>query len=529
MLKYSKKRVIDLFGVACLFTMLLAGCAVGAVGAECVGTTAAVGSAAYQGCVDDNVRIFKGIKYATAERWRAPEPYTPSGSVPARNYGWVCVQKTYNAAYMNEDCLSLNIWAPSDKKNRPVMVFIHGGAFLTGTGADPTLDGTNLVRDHNIVVVTFNYRLGPLGSYYKGDDRSGNFGMLDQTMALKWVHENIRAFGGDPEKVTIVGESAGSMSVGIQLGNEAAVNYFRGAILESSYYGFFCKSSEEAARLAQLMDLYREWWCGDQPCPPEMLIQVQEKILTILNERGLEQLYAFTPYMDNVVMKKQPIEVDAGKPVILGENAEESLIFTKKYKDSTPEDYTKLLNTLFGSELAQTISSMPRYDATKQEPSIAVNNLINDAMFVCGADYVLGNQKSETGASYGYDFTYVTSYKGVSRYISSDCEYVACHIDELPLVFDNISGYLPPPNDTDIKMARRMGRFWTHFVKRGDPGTIGKAQWNPYEGNGRYILMPCIHNGYTKDAESRCDFWAEEVYKKGGTSGLIQRLLDAVE
>lgn len=247
--------------------------------------------------------------------------------------------------------------------------------------------------------------------------------------------------------------------------------------------------------------------------------------MVILQTGGLQSLYSFMPYMDGVVIQKQPIEVDSGKPVILGTNAEESLIFTGGYKEMTSEYYSGLLLGLFGAELAETISKTPRYDATKQKPYIAVNNLVNDAFFICGTDYILSNQKSAASTAYGYDFTYVPSFGGFPATLAMECDYVPCHTDELPFVFDN----LPPGDEStaDERMANKMSRYWSHFVKRGELGMMGKIDWKPYEGNGRYILKPCVSDVYTRDEECNCDFWAD-VYKKGGTSGLIDRLLDAV-
>ena len=197
------------------------------------------------------VLLFAGIPYAAptggARRFAPPEPVEPwSGERDATRFGPIAPQPggvlggmfTMGRVDAGEDCLSLNVQTPGlDDAGRPVMVWIHGGGFTSGTGATPWYDGTALCTRGDVVVVTLNYRLGALGFLHTaglgGHPSSGLVGILDQVAALEWVRDNIASFGGDPDQVTIFGESAGGMSVGVLLGLPAARGLFRRAIAQS--------------------------------------------------------------------------------------------------------------------------------------------------------------------------------------------------------------------------------------------------------------------------------------------------------
>ena len=204
-----------------------------------------------EGLEDDGIHSFKGIPYAASPRWRAPEPPEPwAGVRAAKAWGKQAWQQVVadagmmsfvfnarNAAYRDEDCLELNIFTPGvDAAKRPVLVWIHGGAFVGGTGGTPVYDGTVLARRGDVVVVTINYRLGALGFLNLNEltggriPATGNEGLLDQVQALAWARGNIAAFGGDPGNVTIFGESAGAMSIGALLAFAPARGLFHRAM-----------------------------------------------------------------------------------------------------------------------------------------------------------------------------------------------------------------------------------------------------------------------------------------------------------
>src|SRR6266480_5949943 len=210
-----------------------------------------------QGSEQGSLSVWKGIPFAQPptgqRRFRAPQPPEPwTGVLDATKFGPMAPQvqeapesmigadRAVEQRPMSEDCLYLNIWSPgADQEKRPVMVYIHGGAFTLGSASDPWYDGTSFAATHNIVVVSLNYRLGILGFVYLKDlagadaNYTGNCGLLDQIAALEWVRENIAAFGGDPDQVTVMGESAGAISIGTLLGMPAAHGLFQRAILQS--------------------------------------------------------------------------------------------------------------------------------------------------------------------------------------------------------------------------------------------------------------------------------------------------------
>jgi len=207
-----------------------------------------------QGETAGSIRVFKGIPFALpptgARRWQPPLPMPKwSGTRDATKYGPACVQPksrpdsiyAWDLPSMSEDCLALNIWAPADARKAPVFVWIHGGSLTGGAGSDPMYDGSRLA-EHGLVVVTINYRLGVLGylahpalSAESRRNISGNYGLLDQIEALRWVKRNISAFGGDASNVTIAGESAGGLSVMYLMAARDAHRLFAKAIAQSAY------------------------------------------------------------------------------------------------------------------------------------------------------------------------------------------------------------------------------------------------------------------------------------------------------
>src|SRR2546430_3183207 len=258
-------------------------------------TTVETTTGAVQGRVKDGILDFRGIPYAAPPvgdlRFRPPQPVQPwSGVLDATHFGPMAPQnqgameRMFGAPPrpMDEDCLTLNVWTPAcDDGKRPVMVWIHGGDFLYGTGATPWYDGRSFARD-DVVLVTINYRLGAFGFLHV--DGQGNNGILDQVSALEWVRDNIAAFGGDPGNVTAFGESAGAMSVGTLLGLPAAKGLFVKAIPESGA-AHSPRTAEQAEHLARIF--LAELGIDTGPNagerlrdgPVERLLEVQSKVV----------------------------------------------------------------------------------------------------------------------------------------------------------------------------------------------------------------------------------------------------------
>jgi para-nitrobenzyl esterase len=266
------------------------------------------------GKVEEGLVAYRGLKYATAERWAAPVP-TPKvkGVTVLDSFGPACPQDGQAEQDMTEDCLYLNVFTPEDtdeNSNYPVMVVFHGGGFRAGSGG---YNGANLARD-GVVVVTFNYRLGALGFFdYVGWDKNDirNFGLLDQVEALKWVKANIKGFGGNPNDVTLAGHSAGGMSVQLAMVNPKAKGLFHKAIARAGYASWpFPKAANLTA---------------------EQRATIRLASLESLKDKPLSELVASTPhfvlpYTDSPQLAKQPIEIfrDGGAakvPYISGANS----------------------------------------------------------------------------------------------------------------------------------------------------------------------------------------------------------------
>ena len=215
-------------------------------------------------------KAFLGIPFAEStagkNRWQFPVPKAAwTDTFQATQFGAGCPQE--GMPNTSEDCLSLNIWTPANvdtSKPLPVMVFIYGGAFSSGLSGHPLYDGAYLAANKNVIVVSFNYRVGVLG-FLANDDLDGNYGFMDQELALMWVRKHIPNFGGDPKKVTLFGESAGAMSVGLHLlSSPLSQPLFRAAIVESNFFGLPYKTLQEQKNVGNLFEATLN--CHDTEC-----------------------------------------------------------------------------------------------------------------------------------------------------------------------------------------------------------------------------------------------------------------------
>jgi para-nitrobenzyl esterase len=326
---------------------------------------------------------FQGIPYAAAPvgvlRFRPPQPHPP-WSMPrsATEDGSVCPQLSANGFTGNEDCLFLNVFAPADaigngSAGRSVMVWIHGGGYGAGAGSDQLYDPSVIVEKTGTVVVTINYRLGALGFLaYPAltdedvDGRSGNYGIEDQQAALAWVQSNIAAFGGDPNKVTIFGESAGGNSVLINLASPTAVGLFRRAIAESPLYGSALLTSSEAAALwgNEVSKVLNCPLTGPEGATCLRAAPLQELVafsqITVKRPFGL-----FAPVVDGVMLKQSlntAFRADAFNqvPVMIGSNHDEGTLMTSVlYNLDTGPVTAAQYPELLADTLARTLSRLP--------------------------------------------------------------------------------------------------------------------------------------------------------------------------
>lgn len=381
------------------------------------------------GTAPRTVNAFLAIPFAEsvsgATRWTNPVAKAPLGNFDATAFGPICPQDTswggrIGGLRQDEDCLSLNVWTPPGTPPAggfPVMVYIYGGAFLHGSNADPLLNGASLAASQGVVVVSANYRIGALG-FLAGElgnaTFTGNYAILDQQLALEWVHTNIAAFGGNPANVTIFGESAGAISVGLHLLSVPSSGpLFKAAIIESDPMGVPVKSAADAQIVTDAFA--KALHCDTSPDPRQCLQaippgslsesrsiiaaqQSSEVLSTVSLSLGLETFVAWGPYLDGTLVTQLPIagamRGALSKPTIIGTNRNEADVFISAFPDSVFQQdcYAQLVKFSFGAD-GSAILARPAYavtgnPATNKKTFIEI---LGSRLFTC-ADQAVARQ-----------------------------------------------------------------------------------------------------------------------------------------
>lgn len=443
-----------------------------------------------RGAVRDGVAVWRGIPYARAPRFRPPEPVTWSGERDATRFGPVAVQSRdprtammsgmTDKIAMAEDCLALNIYSPAaDQKRRPVVVWIHGGAFVFGSGSQPLYNGASFAKDHDLVVVTINYRLGVLGLLYLGDRlgeeyAAGNVALLDQLAALRWVRDHIAAFGGDPDAITVMGESAGAVSIAHLMSMPAARGLFHRAILQSGASGLVPPTRVDANTLTDTL-------CAELAVTPRQLVELPiEQLIDAQDRVGRTLgLGAFFPYVDGVTIPKLPIDaVRAGEgvivPTLLGSNRDEWALFdlfvpgsTKTVLDQMRKQLGPVLDQLHSKYLAaRTDTSAPA----------AWLDLVGEVAFRIPM-IRLAEGLAPQAPVWMYRFDWASTAMGG--------KLGAAHALELPFVWNVVEsqfGQMLLGNDPSAgPLAKTMQAAWASFIQGGAPAAEGFPRWPVYE------------------------------------------------
>lgn len=488
--------------------------------AQILRTTVAQGE--IEGELFEGFALYKAIPYAEAPvgnlRWKAPVPKAPwKGVYKAKKWGGrpyqtVDPNQNGNDIPLSEDCLYLSVETPAKSKNEklPVFVNIHGGGFATGS-----YSGTqeSFVRE-GIVYVSIEYRLGPLGfmahpeaSKESGDHISGNYGIYDQICALNWIHNNIAAFGGDPEKVTICGESAGGISVSILCASPLCKGLFRGAISESG--GSFCPvSSGEGLSVG----------IGATTSPYKVAEKKGLDYQKKLNAKNLKQMrkisgdelikagngIQFWPVVDGKAITGDIYKLyEEGNyndvNVIAGYNSDEGSLFVYQM---TMDGYNGMMNS-FGPYAEKAKQAYPA--TNDQEALYAVQDIFRDTAFGWGT-WAWANLQSKTGKSnvYMYYFDQASQNSLIKN------SRGATHVAEMPFIYDWHWGTM---TEAETHMAQIMPQYWINFIKTGDPNAQGLPYWTTYK-QGEATVMN-MHNGFhltTAPNQKQMDFW-EELFK----------------
>jgi para-nitrobenzyl esterase len=445
------------------------------------------------GTVDGDLRAYLGIPYAAPPvgvlRWRPPQPTSPWREVRrCETFGPACPQpKRDPAGRYSEDCLSLNVWTPAKTGGRlPVMVWIHGGGFNFGASSQAEYHGANLARK-GVVVVTLNYRLGPLGYLvHPGLDSespqgvSGNYGLLDQIAALKWVRANIKAFGGDPGNVTLFGQSAGSRSVSLLLLSPQAKSLFHraiaqsgGPILGSEYLNpAFNGDKTSVSKMGE--ELARRLGCeGSNGLACMRAKSADDVVAAAACDTSLfaEEIF-FAPVFDGSVLPQNPFTAfhngrQHAVPVITGSTANEGALYLTGEKDLGTVRYGKFLQVRFSGHEREALAMFPA--ATDADVPGAINKVITVGANAQPARLTAGNAAKTGSQAWVFHFTRIPATrlaKAGGAHHGVDLAYVFGNLDE-PEAY----------TATDHALSCQMMGYWVNFAKSGDPNGPGLPYW----------------------------------------------------
>ncbi|UYP20292.1 carboxylesterase/lipase family protein [Rhodococcus sp. Z13] len=489
---------------------------------------------------DGTVFAWKGIPYAAPtgnRRFRSPLPPEPwDGVLDCTRFGPIAPQSRQSpigiepGMTMGEDCLSLNVWAPPpDGRLRPVMVWIHGGAYVLGYSGQKIYDGRTLCESGDVVVVTLNYRLGPLGfldlSSFATPDApfESNVGLRDQIAALEWVRDCITAFGGDPDCVTLFGESSGGGSVTTLMTVPRAEGLFHRAIAQSppatSVYGRE-RAATVAERFLQILEVSPDRVEDLLTLPVEKLVQASEVLFGEVPSRSPGTL-AMTPVVDRDLVPKYPVAafqkgLSHRIPLIIGSNKDEPSIFRFMKSPLMPVDDTAV-QAMFAAlaqdrpdldpeRLAEIVAAYP--DLSKPTGAMALSR---DAAFRMPVLWV-AEAHSEHSPTWVYRFDHATPMLKAAR-------IGAGHATELPYVFGNFGTLGRDPTfwlggrRSAGEVSGRIQRRWTAFAHHGVPAALdGSKHWPRYETDARLTLIVGSTDTVVPDPEGEMRrVWGTEV------------------
>jgi para-nitrobenzyl esterase len=492
-----------------------------------------------RGADDGGIRTWKGIRYAAPPvgdlRFRQPEPPQRWAEVAdATSYGPACPQPAFPnmpldlGAPQGEDCLSLNVFASADTgpgDGKPVMVWLHGGAYVLGSASQPLYDGRRLVSDGDVVVVTVNYRLGALGfldlsSFNTARRRfDTNIGLHDVLAALRWVRDNIAAFGGDPERVTLFGESAGAGIVTTLLAAPAAEGLFAGAIAQSSPATSVYDSDRAQTVAVSFLDKL-----GIDPgtlpdAPIAAILAASQEVIDEVPVRNPGTL-AFVPIVDGDLLYDYPVKLareglSHPVPLIIGTNKHEAALFRlmrSPLMPITPHAITSMFTQIAAE---QPDLQLP----TEEDIGFAYSRVRRKARGLSIATDVgfrmpsvwLAEGHSTVAPVYLYRFDYSTPLLKLLL-------VRAAHATELPYVWGNLGG----PKDPTLKLggaktakaiSKRVRTRWINFATQAKPtGPSGEPEWTPYQKNDRACLIIDKRDTIVHDVDAHIRAtWGNEV------------------
>lgn len=458
---------------------------------------------AIKGTTHNSVDVFKGIPYAQPPvgelRWRKPQPISAwKGVLDTSSYKPDCLQEPFPgdaaplSTAMAEDCLYVNVWKPSViHQSLPVVVWIYGGGLVNG-GSSPAIYSGEKFAERQVIFVSFNYRVGRFGffahpqlSKENSDGVLGNYGFMDQIAALKWVKQNITAFGGDPQRVTVMGESAGGFSIHTLLTSPLAKGLFNQAIIQSGSGRTALATrnlntpNDAGQSSAESVGVAFAKRMGIKTNDPDALQKLRnlpaEKIVSGLNMATMNDPTYSGPMIDGKLVVDNPQyfyyqDKDLNIPLMVG---------TTNYEIGFPPQHVKSVDEAlakFASHL-----STENYDLAKKgyvstvgdNPQEIAQAVASDFLMVEPARFVERQASRQSDAVYAYRFSYIAdSLK--SQLIG------APHATDIPYAFNTVTDRYPTVSVKDKQVADEMNQYWVNFIKTGTPNGKGLPEWTPY-------------------------------------------------